>query len=282
MRRARCCRNASVACAKAERPSTPCLNKVYHAPFGLDDHAMTVNGVPAASRTAPRSGQAPGLWRRQRWISEGRPCTVTTTVPSCAPRSDLMTTATTATIPSPSRARCVVRTAACAIRFWPAVACMTTSPRCSPSLAPLIKWHLTSTDGPMHYASNTVYMAGDRDHHGLREGEVAQAHDTRWPAALGTGGRQRPGRGAQHHADRPPESGRRDCAPVYPRDAHQWRIAACDTPARVAPRHAGRRGKARELDHARSAAVWPEATDEELQPWSLMPCAPLWRLGCLV
>ena len=28
-----------------------------------------------------------------------------------------------------------------------------------PDLAPLIKWHLTSTDGPMHYVANTVYHA---------------------------------------------------------------------------------------------------------------------------
>ena len=28
-----------------------------------------------------------------------------------------------------------------------------------PELAPFIKWHLTSTDGPMHYIANTVYHA---------------------------------------------------------------------------------------------------------------------------
>ena len=28
-----------------------------------------------------------------------------------------------------------------------------------PELAPFIKWHLTSTDGPMHYVANTVYHA---------------------------------------------------------------------------------------------------------------------------
>lgn len=32
-----------------------------------------------------------------------------------------------------------------------------------PKLAPLIKWHLTSTDGPMHYIANTRYHAGWRD-----------------------------------------------------------------------------------------------------------------------
>ncbi len=28
-----------------------------------------------------------------------------------------------------------------------------------PELAPFIKWHLTSTDGPMHYVANTTYHA---------------------------------------------------------------------------------------------------------------------------
>lgn len=32
-----------------------------------------------------------------------------------------------------------------------------------PELAPFIKWHLCSTDGPMHYLANTLYHAGDRD-----------------------------------------------------------------------------------------------------------------------
>ena len=39
-------------------------------------------------------------------------------------------------------------------------------------LAQFLKWHLASTDGPMHYLANTLYMAGDRDCHGLRKGEI--------------------------------------------------------------------------------------------------------------
>jgi hypothetical protein len=37
-----------------------------------------------------------------------------------------------------------------------------------PELTPLIKWHLTSTDGPMHYLQNAKYWAG---HSGYREGK---------------------------------------------------------------------------------------------------------------
>ena len=43
-----------------------------------------------------------------------------------------------------------------------------------PELAPLIKWHLTSTDQPMHYVANAVYLAGDRDCNGRRKGERYQ------------------------------------------------------------------------------------------------------------
>jgi len=40
-----------------------------------------------------------------------------------------------------------------------------------PTLAPYIKWHLCSTDGPLHYIANTAYHADDRDCWGLRKGE---------------------------------------------------------------------------------------------------------------
>ena len=72
-----------------------------------------------------------------------------------------------------------------------------------PELAPLIKWHLVTSKGPLYYVENTIYHAGDRDHWGLKQGEF-----------------------------------------------RQYRITG--------------EGKKRELDHARSSAVWPEATDEQL------------------
>lgn len=42
-----------------------------------------------------------------------------------------------------------------------------------PQLEPYIKWHLTSSDGPMHYLANSLYLAGDKDCHGKRAGEAA-------------------------------------------------------------------------------------------------------------
>lgn len=40
-----------------------------------------------------------------------------------------------------------------------------------PELKHLIKWHLMSSDSPMHYVANTVYHAGNRDHNGRLKGE---------------------------------------------------------------------------------------------------------------
>lgn len=116
-----------------------------------------------------------------------------------------------------------------------------------PALAPFIKWHLTSSDEPMHYLANTVYLAGNRDCHGLLEGEFRQ-HTSR--------GKQNEGvSGVPNWELRMPDGLARD---VY---AHE-------KPAPVVlewvPSGRTGEGKARELDSARSCAVWPEATDEEL------------------
>lgn len=36
-------------------------------------------------------------------------------------------------------------------------------------LAPFIKWHLCSTDGPLHYIANSIYHANDKDCWGRRK-----------------------------------------------------------------------------------------------------------------
>jgi hypothetical protein len=44
-----------------------------------------------------------------------------------------------------------------------------------PELAPFIRFHLYNTEGgPMHYLANTIYLAGERDCHGLLKGEFRQ------------------------------------------------------------------------------------------------------------
>lgn len=109
-----------------------------------------------------------------------------------------------------------------------------------PELAHLIPWHLTSTDGPMHYLANTVYAAGDRDYRGLRKGESRQLRNGK------TGELAWIMKGVQtryHDGPMPPS----DSVTLH---WEPWLIEG--------------EGKARELEHARSHAVWPEATDAEL------------------
>jgi hypothetical protein len=107
-----------------------------------------------------------------------------------------------------------------------------------PELAPLIKWHLCSADGvPMHYIPNTVYLAGDRDYNGLHTGEERQLTiDGKpvWRVA-----NTRSGRVASETKPEPEL--------VY------WE-----------PEYIVGTGKVRELEAAREAARWPEATNEQL------------------
>jgi hypothetical protein len=113
-----------------------------------------------------------------------------------------------------------------------------------PEIAPLIKWDLCTTDGPLHYIANTVHFAGDRDHWGLRKGERRQRRD---------------GKTGQL---------------CWKLDTDALRALAdyvdadeCPTEqvlVKYIPWEKIGEGKERELDRARACAVWPEATDKEL------------------
>jgi hypothetical protein len=111
-----------------------------------------------------------------------------------------------------------------------------------PEFAPIIKWHLCSTDGPLHYLANTLYQAGDIDHNGLRKDEVRQIRNgkTGVPCWILEPVKGKP----EKYVD----SETQPAAPQF----------------HYAPWNRVGEGKARELDHARSSAIWPEATDAEL------------------
>lgn len=47
-------------------------------------------------------------------------------------------------------------------------------PKYFPEFSPLIKWHLTSSDGPMHYMANSMFHASNRDCWGKLKGEPKQ------------------------------------------------------------------------------------------------------------
>lgn len=50
--------------------------------------------------------------------------------------------------------------------------------RLAPELAKYIKWHLCSTESPMHYHANALYHASDKDCWGKRKGEPTRWVDT--------------------------------------------------------------------------------------------------------
>ena len=161
-----------------------------------------------------------------------------------------------------------------------------------PELSQLIKWHLTSSDGPMHYVANTLYHAGDRDHNGLREGEVS-----RWQHVIRFGdspvshriskslsefiANRLPGDGtfsvvAIAHA-REPQTYKpkytlcgytekwHECPFDSQAEALEWcrALNLCKVTLDKLPTEYSQ-GKARDLDAARSCAVWHDATDAEL------------------
>jgi hypothetical protein len=169
-----------------------------------------------------------------------------------------------------------------------------------PELAHLIKWHLVSTDGPMHYVANTCYFASNRDYDGLLKGEenkrechvkhfvkfgdspiehqVGKKLKTFIDETLATDGEFIIDK-VEHKA--PTKSGEYEYAPKYQfagmdcawyecpfdnlREANAWLEAITTTKMTWSSRtNMFGKGKERELDAARSAAIWPEATDDEL------------------
>lgn len=174
-----------------------------------------------------------------------------------------------------------------------------------PELAPLIRWHLCSTDGPMHYIANAVYLAGDRDCNGKRKGEpltyeeriqfgdfpITRAIGKKFAAFLA----ERKGFLQTAPKTNPQRQLLEDLTVIevpHPRDpktySANYTISGFDVDWYAAPfkdHNAAlefclalasydvrfiriptsySEGKERELDKARSAAVWPEATDEQL------------------
>lgn len=169
-----------------------------------------------------------------------------------------------------------------------------------PELKPLIKWHLTSSDGPMHYIANTLYHASDRDYNGKRAGEPCA-----WDSAVQFGDNpikhkisdkfstflQEASNTALHGAafdfevieiaERKESLGKVEYYRGYTFGGYaaKWyecpfktESAALDflkalqtcNPTFVKIPTLFSDGKQRDLDAARRAAIWPEATDEQL------------------
>ena len=88
-----------------------------------------------------------------------------------------------------------------------------------------------TTTLPMHYLANTLYHAGDKDHYGRAAGEPSQFDH------------------CIQFGNSPVRT-----AFIDPDIAIRFHTIATDWSE----------GKPRQLDYARSCAVWPDATDEEL------------------
>lgn len=169
-----------------------------------------------------------------------------------------------------------------------------------PELKPLIKWHLTSSDGPMHYVANTVYHASNRDHWGALKGQpyrfetALQFGDNpiKHPLkakfakfleeAVAHPGKDRFDFEVIEVSERKKDSLGKDeyyrkwtfggfDAKWYecPFDTEQdaldflYALKHCD-PQFVKIPTAWGEGKERNFEYARSSAVWPEATEEQL------------------
>lgn len=115
-----------------------------------------------------------------------------------------------------------------------------------PALAPLIKWHLFDANGPMHYLANTIYHAGDRDCWKGKKGEV---RFYRYNIIAPNG---KPVFVVKNHVSELPE------------ETEAKEIAARIDGQIVPVPWILYEGKERDFKAAREAAVWPDATDEEL------------------
>lgn len=233
----------------------------------FNEFAHAINGV--AGRMYPRHVRpdAPDLFSAQKWISEGRAYPRGGYGPNARLHAEIRfddscknghaTFAITATISGAAR-RDDNGSIGCA---------HDDIARLFPKLAHLIRWHLCSTDGPMHYIANAIYLAGDRDHNGLRAGESRQIINGRtklpcWKLeavnAPGVPLSRTPTGEKYQDAETVPLSildSSRDCdAECLP-----------DAPAlRWVPMLQIGEGKARDLEAARRVAVWPDATDAQL------------------
>lgn len=129
-----------------------------------------------------------------------------------------------------------------------------------PELAHLIKWHLCSTDGPMHYIVNTTYAAGCLDYNGLLEGERRQIRSRTGELCWRLVAIDQAGNEVELYQ--------------LEKNTHAETKPACPYTLEYRPWCTVGKGKARELESARSIAIWPEATDDQLK----LPKAELTKL----
>lgn len=164
-----------------------------------------------------------------------------------------------------------------------------------PEYAHLIKWHLVSSDEPWGYLANTLYHAGDKDCWGKRKGEVShydlalkfagfpmtlkmQKSFILWLERLQE---EQSDLSALIIAEIPHKDSKgykfsskytyqgfncewHECPFDNELEAREFREALALGFEVIKKPTSWSEGKERELDAARSSAIWPDATDEEL------------------
>lgn len=271
------------------------------------DSAMAIHGVNGRlqRRTTKPGNEGGALWLHQNWISEARK--VDGYSPTSMMRAEIRFDDDCG---NGHNSFAITGVIARGGRFnndnsWEAFGCLHEDIAATfPELAHLIPWHLTSSDGPMHYIANALYHVGNRDCHGKLKGEVRatspvlifgdnpiqhkldkrmkeflQEALTHSPDGLAMGlevltvaHKDNGGSGYQYgpkyqFAGQPPLKWH-ECA--FDTEGAALRFAAalqnCQPRIVDVPTSWGE-GKARDLDAARRAANWPDATDAQL-------CAP--------
>jgi hypothetical protein len=165
-----------------------------------------------------------------------------------------------------------------------------------PKYKHLIKWHLMTSDMPMHYIANACYHASNRDHNGRLKGEPSSFDyylkfenfpltfklNREFKNYLEEHDYQDAFRDLAIVEARYNGSGNYNFKPKYSFINHtdDWYKALFDTEAEalemlealnshkwqiIKKPAAFSEGKERDLEAARSCAIWPEATDEQLK-----------------
>lgn len=247
-------------------------------PILSEEHAHAINGVDGRmfARTA-REDEAEGAFCSQTWKSESRPidgyehgARLRVNIrfdDSC--RNGHNTFSMTGDIFRIIRQKNGVKIPYGREEDLGGGACHDDIAKVFPELAPLVKWHLVSTDGPMHYFANTLYHAGDRDHYGLRKGERSPLVNGKtglplWELEAVTGGPQGIGVAISDTPTGLKYIGRETVPLFILKNQYTGETPPATPLLRWVQSYRIGEGKERQLDFARSSAVWPEATDEEL------------------
>lgn len=169
-----------------------------------------------------------------------------------------------------------------------------------PELKHLIKWHGVTSDGPLAYLGNTLFLSGDRDYNGHRAGDanswdtllkfgdfpILVEADTRFREFLLNPELDKNALDIEA-VEYPKKSGDFDYKPKYTLKGFvcQWYQCPFDslaeaqnflkalqtypiTEEKIVTGYS--KGKAPELEAARRAAAWPDATLEQLQDEKLL------------